>query len=115
MPDLDATVRNAAAEAAGISVNATVSALAGSRHVLPPMYADAPHKHNMTEPDVHGVATSVRIDRPASFANRMEDQLRPADFGLDPLRVHVAGLTRSTLQRRHGAYDAIPRDSSLDG
>ena len=115
MTDLYATVRNAAAEAAGISVSATLSALAGSSHVLPPTYADAPHKHNMTEPDAHGVAAWVSIDSAASFANRMEDQLKRADFGLDPLRVNVAGRTLSTLQIPHRAYDAILRDSSLQG
>ena len=115
MPDLFTTVRAAVAEAAGISVNATLAALAGSRHVLPPTYADAPHKHNMTEPDAHGVAAWVSIDSAASFANRMEDQLKRADFGLDPLRVHVAGRTLSTLQIPHRVYDAILRDSSLNG
>ncbi|KFB71619.1 MAG: CRISPR-associated protein/csb1, Dpsyc system [Candidatus Accumulibacter phosphatis] len=115
MPDLYTTVRAAVTEAAGISVNATLAALAGSRHVLPPTYADAPHKHNMTEPDAHGVAAWVSIDSAASFANRMEDQLKRADFGLDPLRVHVAGRTLSTLQIPHRAYDAILRDSSLNG
>ena len=115
MPDLYTTVRAAVAEAAGISVNATLAALAGSRHVLPPTYADAPHKHNMTEPDAHGVAAWVSIDSAASFANRMEDQLKRADLGLDPLRVHVAGRTLSTLQIPHRTYDAILRDSSLDG
>ena len=115
MPDLYTTVRVAVAEAAGISVNATLAPIAGSHHVLPPTYADAPHKHNMTEPNAHGVATWVSIDSPASFANRMEDQLKRADFGIDPLRVHVAGRTLSTLQIPHWAYDAILRDSSLDG
>jgi CRISPR-associated protein Csb1 len=115
MPDLYTTVRAAVAEAAGISVNATLTTLAGSRHVLPPTYADAPHKHNMTEPDAHGVATWVSIDSAASFANRIEDQLKRADFGLDPIRVQVAGRTLSTLQMPHRAYDAILRDSSLNG
>ncbi|WP_300327738.1 type I-U CRISPR-associated RAMP protein Csb1/Cas7u [Accumulibacter sp.] len=115
MSDLYATVRAAAAEAAGISVKATLSTLSGSRHLLPPTYADAPHKHNMTEPDAHGVATWVSIDSAASFANRIEEQLRRADFGLDPLRLQVAGKTLSTLQIPHRAYDAILRDSLLDG
>ena len=115
MPDLYTTVRAAVAEAAGISVNATLTTLAGSRHVLPPTYADAPHKHNMTEPDAHGVATWVSIDSAASLDNWIEDLLKRADFDLEPIRVQVAGRTLSTLQMTHRAYDAILRDSSLNG
>lgn len=115
MPDLYATIRTAVADAVGISVNATLTPLAGGHHVLPPTYADAPHRHNMTQPDASGVAAWVSIDSAASFANRMEEQLRRGDFGIDPLRVQVAGRTLSTLQLPHRAYDAILRDSSLDG
>lgn len=115
MTDLYAIIRNAVVEAAGISVNATLSALAGTRHVLPPTYADAPHRHNMTAPDDTGRAAWVSLDGPASFANRVEDQLRRAELGLDPLRIEVAGRTLSTLQLPHRAFDAILRDALLDG
>lgn len=115
MSDLYNTIRAAVVDAAGISVNATLEAISGSRHVLPPTYADAPHKHNMTEPDADGVAAWVSIDSAASFANRMEEKLKHADLGLDPLRVQVAGRTLSTLEMPHRAYDAILRDASLDG
>jgi CRISPR-associated protein Csb1 len=37
-------------------VSATLSTLDGSEHLLPPTYADAPHRHNMTEPDAQGVS-----------------------------------------------------------
>ncbi|MCP5229390.1 type I-U CRISPR-associated RAMP protein Csb1/Cas7u [Accumulibacter sp.] len=115
MPDLYTTIRAAVIDAAGIGVNATLAAISGSRHVLPPTYADAPHKHNMTEPGANGMAAWVSIDSAASFANRMEDQLKRADLGFDPLRVHVAGRTLSTLEMPHRAYDAILRDAWLDG
>lgn len=115
MSDLYTRVREAVTHAAGISVNAALSAVDGSRHVLPPTYADAPHKHNMTEPDAHGVAAWVSIDSPASFANRIEDKLVRANLGLDPLRVQVAGQTLSTMQMPHRAFDAILRDSLLEG
>lgn len=114
MTDLYTTVREAVTRAAGISVNATLSAVNGSRHVLPPTYADAPHKHNMTEPDAHGVAAWVSIDSAASFANRIEDKLVRANLGLDPLRVQVAGQRLSTMQMPHRAFDAILRDSLLN-
>jgi hypothetical protein len=78
MSDLYNTIRAAVVDAAGISVNATLEAISGSRHVLPPTYADAPHKHNMTEPDADGVAAWVSIDSAASFANRIEEKLKRA-------------------------------------
>ena len=115
MSDLYTSIRKAVTDSAGISVNATLSAIDRSRHVLPPTYADAPHRHNMTEPDAHGIAAWVSIDSPASFANRIEDKLVRAKLGLDPLRVAVAGQTLSTMQMPHRAFDAILRDSLLDG
>jgi CRISPR-associated protein Csb1 len=113
--DLYTAIHEAVITAAGICVNARLSAIDGSQHVLPPTYADAPHKHNMTEPDEHGIAAWVSIDSPASFANRVEEQLVRADLGLDPLRVGVAGQLLSTMQMPHRAFDAILRDSFLDG
>jgi CRISPR-associated protein Csb1 len=113
--DLYTTIRDAVTNAAGISINASLAAIDGSRHVLPPTYADAPHKHNMTEPDEHGIAAWVSIDSPASFANRVEEQLVRAKLGLAPLRVEVAGQFLSTMQMPHRAFDAILRDSFLDG
>ncbi len=115
MTNLYATIRQAVVDAAGISVNATLSALDGTRHVLPPTYADAPHKHNMTAPDRQGIAAWVSLDSPASFANRIEDQLVRAKLNLDPLRVAVAGQTLSTMQMPHRAFDAILRDCLFDG
>lgn len=115
MADFYSIIRAAVVDAAGISVNANLSALNGSHHVLPPTYADAEHRHNMTRPDERGVSAWVSIDGPASFANRVEDQLVRANLGLDPLRVAVAGQTLSTMQLPHRAFDAILRDSSLDG
>lgn len=115
MEDLYTSIRDAVITAAGISVNATLSTISGSRHLLPPTYADAPRKHNMTEPDDRGVAAWVSIDSPASFANRIEDQLVRANLGLDPLRVRVDDQTLSTMQMPHRAFDAILRDSLLDG
>lgn len=115
MTDLYSIVRQAVIDASGISVNARLSALDGGSLVLPPTYADAPHRHNMTEPGVDHVAAWVSIDSPASFANRVEEKLVRAGLGLDPLRVQVAGTTLSTMQMPHRAYDAILRDSLLEG
>lgn len=117
MSDLYDTLDNAISNAAGLAINANLSALDGSQHVLPPTYADAPHKHNMTEPDANGVSAWVSIDSAASFANRVEEQLVRRDPFLAPLQVYVEQDKRSlsTLQMPHRAYDAILRDSLLDG
>jgi CRISPR-associated protein Csb1 len=45
----------------------------------------------------------------------VESALVAADFGVDPLRVEVAGRTLSTLQLPHRCFDAVLRDSNLDG
>lgn len=117
MNDLYATVKKATINAAGIRVRATLSPLNGSRHVLPPTYADAPLKHNMTPLDANGVSAWVSVDSPASFANRVEEQLFRFNPGLAPLRVKVATTkqTLSTMEMPHRAFDAILRDSFLDG
>lgn len=110
-------LKAAVKDAAGLSINAKLSTLDGSAHLLPPTYSDAPHRHNMTEPDANGIAAWVSIDSAASFANRVEEQLLRFDPGLAPLRVAVesAGCTLSTLQMPHRVFDAILRDALLDG
>lgn len=121
MTELYGTIKDAlttsddAAIATGISVKARLSTLNGTPHLLPPTYADAPQKHNMTPPDGNGVCAWVSIDSPASFANRIEERLVRADLGLDPLRVRVADEQLSTMQMPHRSFDAILRDSSMIG
>jgi len=66
--------------ASGIGLRATLATLDGDRLVLPPTYADV--GHNTTAPREDGSVERVSIDSPASFANRVEEQLRLADFGL---------------------------------
>ncbi len=112
MEDLYTILRQAVADTAGISVGATLTALNGTGHVLPPTYADAPLRHNMTSPDARGVSAWVSIDSPASFANRVEAELVRSGLNLAPLSVQVAGRTLSTLQMPHRAFDAILRDAA---
>lgn len=116
MSDLYNALKEAVTNAAGLSISAKLSTLNGSSRVLPPTYANAPRKHNMTEPDGNGVSAWVSIDSAASFANRVEEQLDRRYPSLAPLRVHVdAGArTLSTLQMPHRVFDAILRDSLLD-
>jgi CRISPR-associated protein Csb1 len=117
MSDLYARLQEAVANAAGLSVSATLSTLDGSEHLLPPTYADAPHRHNMTEPDAQGISAWVSIDSAASFANRVEEQLHRADPTLAPLSVYVEtrDQTLTTLQMPHRAFDAILRDALFEG
>jgi CRISPR-associated protein Csb1 len=117
MSSLYDQLNDAIADAAGLSVNAKLSTLDGSAHLLPPTYANAPHRHNMTEPDGNGVSAWVSIDSAASFANRIEEQLARHYEELAPLRVYVETEERSlsTLQMPHRVFDAILRDSLIDG
>jgi CRISPR-associated protein Csb1 len=100
---------------AAIRVTSTLQTADGGQKILPPTYADTPHGHNMVTPSGDGVSPWVSVDAPASFANRMEQALVRAELGLDPLRVSIAGKTRSSMQLPHRCFDAVLRDSTLDG
>lgn len=115
MTEMYSTVRAAVINATGISVNANLSSLKGGKLVLPPTYSGSPYSHNLTQPGPDNVSAWVSIDSPASFGNRIEDKLVCAGLDLDPLRVRVAERTLSTMQMPHRVYDAILRDSILDG
>ncbi|WP_281349840.1 type I-G CRISPR-associated RAMP protein Csb1/Cas7g [Marichromatium bheemlicum] len=116
MADLLSVLRQAVQQSPGLRIGATLSTLNGGHHLLPPTYADAPYGHNMTQPDEHGVAAWVSIDSAASFANRVEEQLLRCGLDLAPVAVQLPDGTRlSTLQMPHRIFDAILRDSQLNG
>lgn len=98
-----------------IRVTALLETADGGDKILPPTYADTPHAHNMVVPGANGVSPWVSVDAPASFANRVEQQLVRSNLGLDPLRVSVADRVLSTMQLPHRCFDAVLRDSTLDG
>ncbi len=120
MSTLFSVVRDAVAtNVAAIRVSATLVSAAGGEKILPPTYVAAksgdPAVHNITPPGPDGASAWVSVDSPGSFANRVERALVALDLGLDPLRVTVAGRTVSTMQVPHRAFDAVLRDSTLDG
>lgn len=114
------TLRSAVAEmAAAIAVTARLIPASGSK-ILPPTYAgDGPSnsgRHNMTKPGPDGVSSWCSVDSPGSCANRAERALVDLGLGLDPLRVDFGnGEVLSTMQLPHRIFDAVLRDSQLNG
>jgi len=97
-----------------IRVTASLEPASGSNLVLPPTYEGG--AHNLTAPRPDGSSEWASVDSPASFANRVEAALWGAFPGLAPLRVKVAQRDElSTIQMPHRCYDAILRESTLDG
>lgn len=109
-------IRDALAEGVpAIRITASLTTADGGAKILPPTYADAPHAHNMVEPGPDGMSSWVSVDAPASFANRVEQALVRSNLGLDPLRVTVGERALSSMQLPHRCFDAVLRDSTLDG
>jgi CRISPR-associated protein Csb1 len=109
----------AVTDSTAIRVQARLVTISGSRHILPPTYAgkDNNPTHNLAPPNADGIHPWVGIDSAASFANRIERRLLEAGLGLDPLRVRCerGEIPLSTLQLPHRCFDAILRDSALNG
>jgi CRISPR-associated protein Csb1 len=81
--------------------------------LLPPTYAGG--SHNLTPPRPDGSSAWCSLDSPASVANRLEAALAATFPELAPLRVRVGDVTLSTLQLPHRLFDAILRESQLNG
>lgn len=101
-----------------ISVNATLASTTNAPHIYPPTYA--PEKKNSSThnyvglDEKTGVAEAVLVDSVGSFANRMEEQL--AQLGILPdISIKIGNRSLSIHELPHRAYDAILRDSELDG
>jgi CRISPR-associated protein Csb1 len=111
--DLSDVVRAAIRDGdAVIRIRADLEPAAGDK-ILPPTYAGG--KHNLTTPRGDGSSEWCSLDSPASFANRVEAAINGAFPELAPLRVRVGAKTLSTLQMPHRIFDAILRESTLDG
>lgn len=114
------TVRAAVLQnASAIAVTAALAPVSG-RKILPPTYAaDADSggsRHNMTKAGADGLSSWCSLDAPGSCANRAERALVELGLDLDPLRVDFGdGEIFSTLQLPHRVFDAVLRDSQLDG
>ena len=108
-----------AGDVAAIAVTAQLSAACGNK-VMPPTYASddkqAKFRHNTTQPDDRGIASWCSLDAPGSCANRIERALLAAAPGLAPLRVRFDGQrVLSTMELPHRVFDAVLRDSTLNG
>jgi len=113
------TLRAAVAQtASAIAVTATLTPVSGKK-ILPPTYAgDGPglSRHNMTKAGPDGLSSWCSLDSPGSCANRAEQALVSLGLNLDPLRVDFGdGDVLSTLQLPHRVFDAVLRDSQLEG
>ena len=96
-----------------ISLKATLESINGSKHVYPATFADMGHNLVAYEKQT-GKAGAVQIDSVGSFANRIEAELAGLDI-LPVITTTAAGRTISIHEMPHRAYDAILRDSLLDG
>lgn len=81
--------------------------------VLPPTYAEVGHL--ASHPREDGTNEYILIDSPQSWANRLEELMDRAEVGVAPIQVHAAGHTLSINQLPHRVFDALLRDSELDG
>ncbi|WP_321530949.1 type I-U CRISPR-associated RAMP protein Csb1/Cas7u [uncultured Desulfuromonas sp.] len=96
-----------------ISIKSTLENVTGSKHIYPATFANSGHNY-VGYDKTTGKAEAVLVDSVGSFANRIEGEL--AATGLLPrIAVQVAGRTLSIHELPHRVYDAILRDSELDG
>lgn len=85
----------------------------GKFFVLPPTYAEVGHLASHVRED--GTHAYILIDSAQSWANRLEELLDSPEVGVAPLQVVAAGRTLSVNALPHRVFDALLRDSELDG
>jgi CRISPR-associated protein Csb1 len=96
-----------------LAINADLESVNGSKHVYPSTFAGVGHNYVGLDKR-NGTADYVLIDSVGSFANRVEREL--ATVGILPeVTTDVGGHRLSINDVPHRAYDAILRDSILDG
>lgn len=81
--------------------------------VLPPTYAEIGHLASQERND--GTHEYILIDSAQSWANRLEELLDSPEVGVAPLQVVAAGRTLSVNELPHRVFDALLRDSEVDG
>ena len=98
---------------AAIRVNAELKAITNSAHIYPATFANIGHNLvGLNETD--GTFKFVEIDSVGSFANRIESEL--ANINLLPdITTTIGDRILSVNDVPHRIYDAILRDSTLDG
>lgn len=96
-----------------LAINADLESVTGSKHVYPPTFAGVGHNYIGLDKRT-GTADHVLIDSVGSFANRVEREL--ASLGILPeITTDIGSRRLSINDLPHRAYDAILRDSVLDG
>lgn len=96
-----------------LAINADLESVNGSRHIYPSTFASVGHNYVGLDKR-SGTADYVLIDSVGSFANRVEREL--STLGILPeITTEVGGRQLSMNDVPHRVYDAILRDSVLDG
>lgn len=96
-----------------ISIKANLESVMGSKHIYPVTFANVGHNLVGQDHKAH-TAKAVQVDSVGSFANRIEQEL--AAMGILPeITTQVGDRLLSIHELPHRAYDAILRDSLLDG
>ncbi len=90
------------------------------QHIYPPTYKskenNAPPIHLFVgRADEEGIHPAVLVDSVQSFAHRISDVLQSSGIGLPDIGVKVGDALAGLHELPHRVYDAILRDSSLDG
>ncbi|MCP4114194.1 MAG: type I-U CRISPR-associated protein Cas7 [Desulfobacteraceae bacterium] len=103
-----------------ITINADLSAINGANHIYPPTFGATEHsargfKHNLVGLDIKtGAAEAVQVDSVGSFANRIEASLLSSNI-LPEIKTIVGDKEISVNELPHRVYDAVLRDSNLNG
>jgi CRISPR-associated protein Csb1 len=109
---------SAAQHASAITVRANLIPASSLPHddfffVLPPTYAEIGHLASTVRED--GTHQYILIESTQSWANRLEELLDRPEVGVVPLRVSAAGRSLTVNELPHRVFDALLRDSELDG
>lgn len=93
----------------------SASALEGDdrQYVFPPTFVDIGHLTSPIRED--GTHEYVVIDSTQSWANRLEEVADDESLGLPRIEVAVGAQVLSAYKLPHRVYDAILRDSEIDG
>ena len=81
--------------------------------VLPPTYAEIGHLASPLRED--GTHQYILIESTQSWANRLEELLDRPEVGVGMLQISAAGRHLSVNELPHRIFDALLRDSELDG
>lgn len=118
MTSLYERLRDAARDASAITLRAELISASAidtdeRQMVFPPTFVDVGHLVSPVRED--GTHEYVLIDSTQSWANRLEEIADDASVGLPRIEVAVGESVISAFKLPHRVFDAILRDSELDG